>query len=242
MHFGQPVAHQRVLGLTGVFGVRDRVTEQGIIAEQALNPAPLVIELGGDLIPAPVLLADQPLVGHLHIIKEHLVEVVLASDIDQRPHLNSGRLHVNHELADALVLWRVGIGAGHQIGVVGHMGKTGPDLLTAEREVIPLFDRLGAQRGQVGARTGLAHAQTEHDFAPGHAGQDGGFLLLAAVGQQRRSNLSVAEPVGGNRRPGPQEFLGQDQAIQIGFFLAAILFGPGQSDPAPGAELVRKFP
>ena len=43
-------------------------------------------------------------VGDSHIGEVHLVELGLAGDLAQRPHLDAGRVHVEHEVGQALVL------------------------------------------------------------------------------------------------------------------------------------------
>jgi hypothetical protein len=56
--------------------------------------------------------ADQLVVGHEDFVKEHFVELGVAGELHQRPDLDAGRLHVDHEIRDALVLRHVGVGAG----------------------------------------------------------------------------------------------------------------------------------
>jgi hypothetical protein len=58
------------------------------------------------------------------------------------------------EDGDALVLGGVGIGAGGQPDVVGVAGEGGEDLLAVDHPLVAVLDRLGGERGQVGARAG----------------------------------------------------------------------------------------
>src|SRR5262245_56277146 len=135
----------------------------------------------------------------------------------------------------------VRVGARDQVRVVGDVGKTGPDFLTGDGKVVPLLHRLGAQRRQVRARPRLAHPQTKNDLSFSEPREDLGLLLLAAVRQQGRADLPVAEPVGGDGRPRAQQLLGQDHAVKIAFLLAAVFFRPGEADPPARAELAREF-
>ncbi len=67
-------------------------------------------------------LADQAVVGHEHVVQEHLVEHRVAGELAQRPHVDAGGLHVDEEVADALVLRHVRVGAGQADAPVGALG------------------------------------------------------------------------------------------------------------------------
>ena len=63
-------------------------------------------------LPALVQWADEMLLGHCHVFEEYLVEMTLAIEQYQRPHRNPRRLHIDEQVADAVML-RIGVGA-HQ--------------------------------------------------------------------------------------------------------------------------------
>ena len=57
----------------------------------------------------PLFSAAQDLrLVHAHVVEEDLVELGVAGDLPQRLHRDAGRLHVEEEVGDALVLGRVG--------------------------------------------------------------------------------------------------------------------------------------
>jgi hypothetical protein len=64
--------------------------------------------------PALALAADAGRVGHAHVGEEDLVELGLAGDLEERAHLDPGRLHVDEERRHAPVLGHVGVGAGQE--------------------------------------------------------------------------------------------------------------------------------
>ena len=65
-------------------------------------------------LPSLVLLPDDIFLGYADVLEEDLVETALAGHLGQRPHRDAGRFHVDQQVADALVLGRVGIGADEQ--------------------------------------------------------------------------------------------------------------------------------
>ena len=71
-----------------------------LVRERALRDPPAVVQL-----------ADQVLARHLDVGEEHLGEVGRAGEVAERPDLDAGRVHVDDQQRDALVLRRVGIGA-----------------------------------------------------------------------------------------------------------------------------------
>ena len=80
----------------------------------------------------------------------------VAGHLHQRPNGHAGAVHVDQQIADALVLGRVGIGAHQQENQVGKLRVRGPDLLPVDDEVVALFDRAGLQRGEVRTRARFA--------------------------------------------------------------------------------------
>src|SRR5438552_2191125 len=73
----------------------------------------LVVELVRNEAPAVVLSADEVCRGHPHVLVEGLVDIVLAEQA-HRHHADAGRAHRHDEHRDALVLLRLGVGAGGQ--------------------------------------------------------------------------------------------------------------------------------
>ena len=62
-----------------------------------------------------------------------------------------GLLHRHEEVADALVLRRVGVGAGEQEDVVGVLGLRGPHLLPVDDPLVAVEHGGGLEAGEVGS-------------------------------------------------------------------------------------------
>ena len=152
------------------------------------------------------------------------------------------RLEVDQDLAQPLVAIAVLARGAHQRdAVVVAMGARGPDLGAVDPEAARHRLGTGADRGKVGARVGLAHADREEALAGGDARQDRLALLLAAEAQQQRAGLAVGDPVGAGGRAVAQQLLGDDVALEEALLRAAILLGPGDADPALLAELAAEL-
>ncbi len=86
----------------------------------------------------------------------------------------------------------------------------------------------------------LTHPDRRVQPARGDDRQKFPALLVAAVRQQRRSELTIGEPVRGDRRAVGQQFLGHHVAVQMTQPAAAVLGGDGQADEPrvaqPGGE------
>ena len=83
--------------------------------------------------PSIVLRADQPVIGHEHVVEEDLVELGLAGQLHQRPRPPPEVVHVDDQVGDALVLGRLGISAGQADARIGELGIGGPHLLAADQ-------------------------------------------------------------------------------------------------------------
>jgi hypothetical protein len=80
--------------------------------------------------PALVLFADEVLDRHAHVGEKHFVDLVLAVERDDRPHFDTGRLHVDQQEADAFLLAHVGRGAHEAEDHVRVVAERGPRLLS----------------------------------------------------------------------------------------------------------------
>ena len=118
----------------------------------------LVAEQELGVVPALVLLADQVLDRHLHVVEEHLVDLVAAVDGQDRAHGDAGRLHVDQQERDAFLLLRRRIGAHQAEDPVGVLRQRGPGLLAVDDVVVAVALGRGLQRGEVGAGAGLGEA------------------------------------------------------------------------------------
>ena len=71
-----------------------------------------------------------------HVGHEDLVELGLARYLEQRSHLDTGCMHVEHEIRHALVLGNVGIRARHQHAPPRPMRQCGPHLLAVDDPLV----------------------------------------------------------------------------------------------------------
>ena len=114
---------------------------------------PLVAERDLGQRPAVVLVADEVLGRHADVVEEHLVERVRAGHLDDRAGSSMpGQVHRADEVRDALVLGRVGIGAGDEDAEAGELGQRRPDLLAVDHPLVAVAHGPRAQVGQVATR------------------------------------------------------------------------------------------
>ena len=137
--------------------------------------------------PAVVDAAQHLRLVHAHVVEEDLVELGVAGDLLERLHRDAGRVHVEQEVGDALVLGRVGIGAGQQHHPVGDVGERRPHLLAVDHVVLAVLHRARLQRRQVGAGVGLGVALAPDLLAGEHLGGIALLLLFGAVRDDRRA-------------------------------------------------------
>ena len=191
---------------------------------------PLVVELGGDQPPAGVLLADQHVDRHPHIVVVAGVGVVgaVAGD-DRRPRV-ARILGVDDQDRNALVLHGFRIGAAGQPDVVGVVGAGGEDLLAVDDVLVALADGGGAQRCQVGAGLRLGVADREVHLAGQDRRQELLLLRLAAVLLQRRSDGLQRHR--GQRHVGAGRLVDEDLLFDRPEPVAAELLGPADAELA----------
>ena len=166
------------------------------------EPGALVHQRRDRHLPAVADPADHVLVGDPGLLDEQLVELALAGDLDQWAHLHPLLLHVHQEVGEALVLGRVGVGAGDQHAPLGELRQCRPDLLPGDHPLVSVLDRLRLQRGQIGSRLGLGEPLAPDLLGAEDRLQVALLLLLGAVGDHHRPAHRQAEDVG--RQPAPR--------------------------------------
>ena len=137
----------------------NQLEQQREARQVPLRPAALEGELGRHLLPARAFLADPHVLGHEGVLEDDLVEVMRAREIDDRAHRDARQRRVDQELREPLVLLRRVVARAEQRDhVVGEVRVARPHLGAVD--AIAAGHSLGAraQRGEVGARVGLAHA------------------------------------------------------------------------------------
>ena len=123
-------------------------------------------------------------VGHAHVGQVHLVELGLAGDLAQRPHLDAGRVHVEREVGEAAVLRDVGVGAGHEHPAVGHVGERVPHLLAVDDPLVAVAHGTGRERREVAAGAGLAEQLAPDLLAGEQRAEQPGLRVRARVARR----------------------------------------------------------
>ena len=182
--------------------------------------------------PAVPLAADQVLVGDVGALEEDLVELGLAGDLAQRANLHPVLLHVADEVGEALVLGRVGVGAGEQHAPLRLVRVGRPDLLPGDPPAAVLVHRLRLQRGEVGARLRLGEPLAPDLLRGEDRLEEALLLLLGAVGDDHRAAHHQAEHVGRRRRLRARHLLAEDRLLDQGRAASAVLLRPRDPRPA----------
>ena len=234
----QPADLAGVQSVGRVLQFADQFVEQLVARQVTFRSRTLEGEFRRHLAPAAALGADQHAVGHQHVVEKHLVEHLLAGHVSDRAHGDAGKRHVDQELRQAgVAVLGVGRAGAHQRDhVMRDVRLRGPDLGAVDAPAVRRVFGLGADRCQVGAGVGFAHADAEEAFAAGDRREDFLALLFGAEVEQQRAALAVGDPVRRDRRAGGQHLFQDDVALQRAPLAAAVLLGPGHADPALGAH------
>src|SRR5262249_45266041 len=115
--------------------------------------------------PALVRCADDVVVGHEYVTEEHLVEIGTTSGLTQRPHLDAGSLHVDHDRRDARVLLGGRVGAHGREAEVAVLRAARPHLLAVDDPAAVDARRTRRDAGRVGTGVGLAEQLAPHEIA-----------------------------------------------------------------------------
>src|SRR5581483_2468785 len=138
-------------------------------------------------------------VGDACVGQVALVELGLAGHLAQRPDLDAGLVHVDHEVGHAPVLGDVGIGAREQQAPLGMVGQARPLLLPVDDPLVAVTDGRRRQARHVRARARLAEELAPHLLAGEQRAEPSPLLLLGAVGGDRRRGHAVADAEGRDR-------------------------------------------
>ena len=184
------------------------------VAEQPVDPAPLVLHLAHHLAEAAVLDADQVVARHPHAVVHDLAEVAVAGHVGDGGDGHAGGAEVDDQLGQPGVRWRVGIGAGDEVAPVGVDRPARPDLRPRHDPVVAVALGPGADRGHVAAGVGLAHPDRPGRRAGDDVGQEAPALLRRAVLQERRADLAVGEPRRRHRCAARDQRLEHDEPLE----------------------------
>ena len=125
-----------------------------LFLEQVLLPeggrASLERERAHRHLPAVVDAADHVVLVGFGAIEKHLGKLGAPAHLLDRAHLDAVLLHRNQDVADAAVLWRLGIGAAQHEAPVRVFGARGPDLLPFDDPLVADERGLRLDVGEVG--------------------------------------------------------------------------------------------
>ena len=137
---------------------------------------------------------------------------------------------------------RIGVGAGDEVDEVGVDGEAGPDLAAVDAPVRAVTYRPGAHGREVRAGVGLAQPDAPAGPSRDDVGDEPLLLLGGAVLRERRADLAIADPRRGDRCAGRDQRLGDDEPLEAGASVAAVLDGQGHAEPSVCPELERELP
>ena len=166
-------------------------------------------------LPAAADVAEDVLDGHLDAGEEDLVELRLARDLAQRPHLDAGRLHVDDQVGEPGVALRVGVAAREEDAPVGDVRVGRPHLLAVDHEVRALEARARSHRREVGAGVRLREALAPDLVCREDALQVAGLLGLGAARDDRGPGHPEPDHAEVLRRLGAGELLEEDRLVAV---------------------------
>src|SRR5213593_990038 len=206
-------------------------------AERGLRDLPPLVQATDEI--APIGAG----VGH-----EDLGEERGAGDLPERADLDARLAHVEEEARDALVLWRLRVGAGEQDPPVGDGPARGPDLLAVDDEVVALVLGARLEAREVRAGIGLGVELTPDLFGREHLLQVALLLPVGAVNDDRRPDEPDPESVDGGRRVDTRHLVLDDRLLHRRGSPAAQLSRPQHADvtrlvelPVPRLALVERL-
>ena len=154
-------------------------------SEHPGEPA-LVGERGERSAPALAGLTDHHVDRDTRIGEEHLVERCVTVHLAQRTHLDTGLVHRQREVADALVLRHVPIGASEEHAELGMVGRGVPHLLSVDHPLVAVSLSSRREAGEVGAVAGLAEELAPHVLTGEDRMEELASQRVRAVGEDRR--------------------------------------------------------
>src|SRR5690606_19342078 len=177
--------------------------------------------------PALVDLADDVPHRHADVLEEDLAEGRGAADEVDLARRDAGRLHVDEDEGDALLLLRRRVRADEAEDPIALVRVRRPDLLAVEDEVIAVALRAHLDVGEVGAGAGLGIALAPADLAARDLGEVLPLELFAPVLEARRADHCEAETHAGAREAHRAHLLPEDRGVLAAQARAAVFTRPG---------------
>jgi hypothetical protein len=200
-------------------------------------------------LPSLIQLSDEVLPRYSHVLEEHLVEAFVARHLHQRPDGDPGRLHVDQNVGDAVVLRRAWVGTGEAKHPIGELRVRSPNLLAVDNEKVADQLRARLERRQIGAGSRLGVALTPDVLGIEDPGQERPLLRLGAVLHQSRADHLDAHHPDHARRPRLEHLFSDDRLaherlplVGVGIGAAAVLLWPVHGQVARFVELTLPGP
>ena len=186
--------------------------------------------------PAAIFFANQVRFGHSDIFKKNLVKLGIAVHLDERSNGNAGAVHINQQIADAVMLGRVRVGADQEKTPVRVLRPACPDFLTVHHKMIAVFHRARLEGGQVRTRARLGIALTPQLFGRQDCGQEALLLLLRPPVHQRGSQHGDSAHIDPAGHLGARQFFVENRLFTDRGPPSAVFLRPPQANPASGVQ------
>ncbi len=180
--------------------------------------------------PSFVELGDQVFARHPDVVEENFVKAAIAGHLHQRTHGDSGRVHVDHDVRNAAMLGRLGVGAHQAEHHVCVLRARGPDFLAVDDELVADDFRARFQRSEIGARAGLRISLAPDFFGGENFRQVALFLFLVAPRNKRRPEHAEPRPADVVRRLGAHHLVVDDRLAHGIHRLPAVFLRPCERD------------
>ena len=187
-------------------------------------------------VPAAADLADDVLERHLDAAQEDLVELRLAGDLGQRPHVDARGVHVDDEVRQPGMALGVRVGAREEDAVVGDVRVRRPDLLAVDDEAVAVEPGRGPDAGEVGAGTRLGEPLAPDLVRREERLQVALLLRVGAARDDRRAGHPEADHAEVRRRLGARFLLEVDRLEPRREPPPSELLRPRDPDPAAVVE------
>ena len=127
--------------------------------------------------------------------EEQLGEGLATGDRGQWSGLDAWSSQIDQETGDPVMLLRGRICSHVELAPIGEVTQRVPRLLPIDDEVVTVFDRSGAQRGEVRTGVGFGHALRPDLVAAQHGLEEALLLLRGAELHDRRRDVGDTDHV-----------------------------------------------
>src|SRR5581483_2371799 len=229
----RPVDHPAAVGEARLARPRADVVEDAVDEADGAERDPFVVQLRRDEPPAAVHLPDEGVGRHADVLVVGRVRAHVAHRRERRD-LVAGRARADDEHRDALVLRGIGVRPRGKPDVVVELRLAGEELAPVDDPMIAVADGARPERGEVRARRRLGVADREVTLAAEDGRKVLRLLLRAAVLHDRGGDGIDRQHR--QHDAGARRLVEEDELLDRGAPLAAVLLWPADAEPAVGAQ------